>query len=140
VGRQNLEFDGERTEIIIREKAMQLVRIILASAALSVTLVLAADAPEKPKVTAPDEPKDMKALLNGKDLDGWDGDPKLWSFKDGAVRGETTKENPTKGNTFLIYKQELGDFERLSGYRLFAIISDGVRSSGGMSDVCRRLR
>ena len=38
------------------------------------------------------------------------------SFKDGVVRGETTKEAPTKGNTFLIWRGgELKDFElRLS--------------------------
>ena len=45
----------------------------------------------------------MKPLFT-KDLEGWEGNPKLWSFKDGIVKGETTKENPTKGNTFLIWK------------------------------------
>lgn len=45
-----------------------------------------------------------KALFNGKDLAGWDGDPKLWSVQDGVITGQTTKENPTKGNTFLIWK------------------------------------
>jgi hypothetical protein len=68
------------------------------------------------KVTAPKEPDGMKELLNGKDLTGWDGDPRFWSIKDGVVKGETTKENPTKGNTFLIWKDgTLEDFElRLS--------------------------
>ncbi len=28
---------------------------------------------------APKEPANMKSLFNGKDLTGWDGDPRLWS-------------------------------------------------------------
>jgi len=65
---------------------------------------------------APMEPADMKPLFNGKDLTDWEGDTRLWSIKDGVVRGETTKEKTTKGNTFLVWKGgELGDFElRLS--------------------------
>ena len=74
---------------------------------------LAADVPSP---AAPAEPSDMKQLFNGKDLTDWEGDTRLWSIKDGVVRGETTKEKPTKGNTFLVWKGgELGDFElRLS--------------------------
>ena len=40
------------------------------------------------KATAPPEPKEMVQLFS-KDLQGWDGNPRLWSFKDGIVRGET---------------------------------------------------
>jgi hypothetical protein len=43
------------------------------------------------------------SIFNGKDLTGWDG-LEFWSVKDGMIRGETTKEKPTKGNTFLIYR------------------------------------
>ncbi len=61
---------------------------------------------------APAEPADMKPLFNGKDLTGWEGDTRLWSINDGIVRGETTKENSPKGNTFLIWRGgTLGDFE-----------------------------
>jgi hypothetical protein len=71
------------------------------------------------KPTAPDEPKDMVPLFNGKDLQGWEGNTKLWSFVDGVVRGETTKENPTKGNTFLIWKGgTLEDFELRLSFRI----------------------
>ena len=45
-----------------------------------------------------------QALFNGKDLEGWDGNPIHWSVEDGAIVGVNTKENPTKGNTFLIWK------------------------------------
>jgi len=37
------------------------------------------------------------SIFNGRDLTGWDGDPRLWSVKDGAIRGQTTKENHMEG-------------------------------------------
>lgn len=76
------------------------------------------------KPTAPPEPADMKLLFNGTDLKGWDGDKRLWAAKDGAIRGETTKENPTYGNTFLLYVGEQGtpvsfkDFELRLSFRI----------------------
>ncbi|MCE9531744.1 MAG: DUF1080 domain-containing protein, partial [Planctomycetes bacterium] len=70
------------------------------------------------KPTAPPEPEGMKQLFT-KDLEGWDGDTRLWSFKDGVVKGETTKENPTMGNTFLVWKGgELEDFELRLTFRI----------------------
>ena len=51
-------------------------------------------------------------IFNGRDLTGWDGDPRLWTVKDGVIRGETTPENPTRGNTFCIWRGgRLEDFE-----------------------------
>ena len=51
-------------------------------------------------------------LFNGKNLENWDGNPKFWSVEDGAITGTTTKENPTKGNTFLLWRGGvLDDFE-----------------------------
>ncbi len=53
----------------------------------------------------------FEAIFNGKDLTGWDGDPRLWSVKDGVIRGETTKENPARGNTFCVWRAgKLRDF------------------------------
>lgn len=50
-------------------------------------------------------------IFNGKDLTGWDGNPDFWSVKDGAIHGETTKEKPTRGNTFCIWRGgKLKDF------------------------------
>ena len=43
-------------------------------------------------------------LFDGKTLDGWDGDPRLWSVQDGAVTGETTGENTAAANTFLTWR------------------------------------
>ncbi|MHC4743764.1 MAG: 3-keto-disaccharide hydrolase, partial [Planctomycetota bacterium] len=59
------------------------------------------------------------SLFNGKDLTGWDGDPRLWSVKDGAIRGETTEENPARGNTFCIWRGgKVKDFILKVSYRI----------------------
>ena len=34
---------------------------------------------------APPEPAGMKPLFDGQTLNGWEGDPRLWSIKDGIV-------------------------------------------------------
>ena len=60
-----------------------------------------------------------KKLFNGTDLTGWNGNPKLWSVKDGTIQGQTTADNPTKGNTFLIYTNgEFADFELRFSYKI----------------------
>ncbi len=55
-----------------------------------------------------------KTLFNGTDLTGWEGNTELWSVKDGAITGQTTPEQPAKGNTFLIWKDgdKVGDTHR----------------------------
>ena len=60
-----------------------------------------------------------KAIFNGKDLTGWDGDPRFWSVQDGAITGITTQEVPTPGNTFIIWRGGvLKDFELHVAWRL----------------------
>jgi sugar phosphate isomerase/epimerase len=62
---------------------------------------------------------DWNWIFNGKDLENWDGDMRLWSVKDGVIRGETTPEKPTKGNTFLIWRGgKLRDFELRLKFRI----------------------
>lgn len=59
---------------------------------------------------ADDLPDD--SIFNGKDLTGWQGDEKFWSVQGGTIVGQSTPENPTKGNTFLIWQGgQPGDFE-----------------------------
>lgn len=52
-------------------------------------------------------------MFNGKDLTGWEGDPKLWRVEDGVLIGETDNaERKVPHNTFLIWKGgEKADFE-----------------------------
>ena len=55
---------------------------------------------------------DFIPIFDGKTLKNWNGDPKFWSVVNGAITGRTTAENPTKGNTFIIWEAgELDDFE-----------------------------
>ncbi|MDQ3624235.1 MAG: DUF1080 domain-containing protein [Verrucomicrobiota bacterium] len=79
----------------------------LALALLSTTRLLGADA-------------DFKPIFNGKDLANWEGDSRLWSVKDGAIRGETAlPDKMTIGNTFLIWRGGvLKDFELKVKFRI----------------------
>jgi type 1 glutamine amidotransferase len=56
-------------------------------------------------VAAADDDAGFKPIFNGKDLSGWDGRPEFWSVEDGAITGRTTADNPTKGNTFIIWRE-----------------------------------
>ena len=58
-----------------------------------------------------------KSLFNGKDLTGWKG-LDFWSVEDGVITGRTTKEKPTKGNTFLVWEGEVADFELTFQYKI----------------------
>lgn len=65
--------------------------------------------------------------FNGTNLDGWEGNPQLWSVKDGAITGITPPDpaDPKKGilkhNTFLVWRGgTVGDFELTCKYRIVA--------------------
>jgi len=78
-----------------------------------------ATAPAGAGVTEKPSEEGFASIFNGKDLTGWDGNPKFWSVKDGAIHGETTAENPTKGNTFCIWRGgTVADFDLRLSYRL----------------------
>jgi hypothetical protein len=70
-----------------------------------------------PAVAADDD--GFISMFDGKSLDGWDGNPKFWSVQDGVITGQTTAENPTPGNTFLIWRKgKVADFELLVDFRI----------------------
>ena len=63
--------------------------------------------------------KGFEKIFDGKTLKGWNGDPKFWSVKDGAITGKTTKDNATKGNTFIIWEGgKTGDFDLRLDYKI----------------------
>jgi hypothetical protein len=98
--------------------------------ALLVTLRTAAAVPPvaEAAVAVHAEPTGMEVLFNGKDLTGWDGDPRLWSVRDGVIHGETTPENVATGNTFLIWQGgDLGDFEVRLSFRCNAANNSGIQ-------------
>lgn len=68
-----------------------------------------------------DDRAGFESIFDGTTLTGWDGDPGFWSVKDGLLVGESTKENPLKLNTFLIWRGgSPADFELKLDYRMSA--------------------
>ncbi len=52
-------------------------------------------------------------------LKGWDGDSTFWRAGDGVIVGETTKDQPLKQNTFLIWRGgQPADFELKVDYKI----------------------
>ncbi len=61
-------------------------------------------------------PKGFVPLFDGKSLQGWHGDPKFWTVKDGAIVGHTDGNIPH--NTFLIYEKPFSNFILKLRFRL----------------------
>ena len=73
------------------------------------------------------------SLFNGKDLAGWAGDANVWSVQDGAITGRTTADVKVKENNFLLWKDEVENFELRLKFRM-----DGGNS--GIYYRCRKRR
>jgi hypothetical protein len=83
---------------------------------------------EEVSPVAPPESSGLRSIFNGKDLQGWDGDPRLWAVKEGVIRGETTSEAVAAGNTFLIWNEgNTADFELRLSFRCNAENNSGVQ-------------
>jgi len=108
-----------------------LIVIAAGAAVFGQTAFLAAET--RPPVLIEDRPgeKGFLRIFNGKDLTGWEGNPKLWSVKDGAITGQTTAEHPTKGNTFLIWTNgTVADFELRCSFKVTPGNAKGFANSG----------
>ncbi len=80
---------------------------------------------------AGDDEVGFESIFNGKDLTGWGGVTNLWSVKDGVITGQTTKENPAKGNTFLVWTNgTVKDFELRCSFKLVPGDEKGFANSG----------
>lgn len=79
--------------------------------AVALLLLFAAWTNAAEPVTIFNDEAGFETLFNGRDLTGWDGDPRLWSVHEGAIRGQTTPDKPARTNSFLIWQGgELGNF------------------------------
>ena len=59
------------------------------------------------------------SLFNGKDLTGWEGDPRTWTVEDATITGTTSAERKLTENNFLIWAGgTLKDFELRARFRL----------------------
>jgi hypothetical protein len=96
--------------------------LALSSFAIVAVLMLAASAqaapPEsQPTIVPPHEGKsETIQLFNGKDLDGWEGNMKLWSVEDGEIVGKNTKPVPV--STYLLTKRKFSDFRLVAKGKL----------------------
>jgi len=73
----------------------------------------------------------FRRIFNGMDLHGWDGNPKFWSVKEGAITGQTTAANPAKGNTFCIWTNgTVANFELRASFKLVPGDAKGFANSG----------
>jgi hypothetical protein len=65
------------------------------------------------------------SLFDGKTLKGWDGNSKFWRVEEGAIVGESTRENPS-GNAYIAYR----DLEAKDFTLKFEIKTEGSGGSG----------
>ncbi len=74
--------------------------------------------PKPPDPILIDDHTGFESIFDGS-LKNWDGDPNIWRAADNVIIGETTKENPLKMNTFLIYRGgKPKDFELKLEFRM----------------------
>jgi len=78
-------------------------------------------------------PPALTSLFDGKTLAGWQGDPEIWSVRDGVIRGGSAR--PIPFNTFLISDRSYGDFELRYLYRFVtATGNSGLQFRSGQGD------
>jgi hypothetical protein len=78
-------------------------------------------APSQPSAPAPVVPpregtSEKITLFNGKDLDGWEGHPSLWSVRDGVIVARST--DPVKVSTYLLTRARYSDFRLTARVKL----------------------
>ena len=72
------------------------------------------------------ETNESKVIFDGKSLQGWDGNEKVWRVKDGVIVGGSFDGNPR--NEFLTYKSSYKNFILELDYKL--ICKDGDPNAG----------
>ena len=112
IGWENL-FAGAGLVWLSDTESMKRITCSLAALMLGAAFLISAG-----RLFAADEPG-FNPLFNGKDLSGWQGNPDLWSVKDGTILGQTQAEPKLTHNTFLVYTNaDVDDFELRFSYRI----------------------
>ena len=69
----------------------------------------------------------FRSIFNGKDLEGWRGDPTYWRVENGILTGEVIPETILKRNSFIIYEKEQPEnFELKLEYRITNSGNSGI--------------
>jgi type 1 glutamine amidotransferase len=113
---------GHRTEIFWHPQVLQfyLDAIQFATGDLEVPTAPRAEQPVRNipgTESAPGLPGFVN-LFNGRDLAGWEGDPRIWSAREGTITGQTTPGVRVTENNFLVWKDEVEDFELRFKFKL----------------------
>lgn len=82
-----------------------------------------------PFASAADE-EGFQSLFDGRTLAGWTGDPAIWTVEDGAITGRTTPEVRLPANSFLLWHEDVADFELRLEYRLIPGNNENYANSG----------
>lgn len=78
--------------------------------------------------TPPAIPHGFTSLFNGQNLDGWDGDPRLWKVENQVVVGTCKGPDDFKHNTFLIWRDgSVKDFELRATMRIIGDNNSGIQ-------------
>jgi hypothetical protein len=81
----------------------------MARARLLFSLLLLGFAGLSAQLTREERREGFRLLFNGKDLEGWDGDPRIWKAANGEIVG-STEGITLQDNSFLITKQSFSNF------------------------------
>ncbi len=87
-------------------------------------------------VTMPARPDGFTPLFDGKSLDGWEGDLKVFRVEDGAIAGGSLRES-VRDSVYLATTREFADFELHVKFR--AVATKGDEANGGIQFRSRRL-
>ena len=70
---------------------------------------------------------EFERIFDGETLEGWSGDPELWSVQENAITGVTTNEKPLEYNKFLIWDGEVENFHLRAKVRLIGDSNSGIQ-------------
>jgi hypothetical protein len=89
---------------------------------------------EEQSVTLASEQMGFESIFDGATLTNWEGDSTYWRVENGSIIGEITPETLLKTNTFLIYNNELNDFELKTEFRISESGNSGVNYRSELLD------
>lgn len=89
---------------------------------------------DRPERLAGDEPG-FASMFNGRDLEGWDGDPRYWRVEGGVMIGEVRPDTVLASNTFLVWRGgTLEDFELKVEFRVSPSGNSGINYRSALVD------
>ena len=89
---------------------------------------------EEQSVTLAAEKIGFVSIFDDTTLTNWEGDSTYWRAENGSIIGEITPKTLLKTNTFLIYKNELNDFELKTEFRISESGNSGINYRSELLD------